>query len=75
MSDFQVTLSNCDREPIHILGKIQSHGFLIVLDKNTLVSSYSDNVYSFIPNLSKNLIGLTLTYLESFIGVTYQPHF
>ena len=75
MSDFQVTLSNCDREPIHILGKIQSHGFLIVLDKNTLVSSYSENVYTFIPNLSKNLIGLTLTYLESFIGVTYQPHF
>ncbi|RZK16936.1 MAG: hypothetical protein EOO43_14000, partial [Flavobacterium sp.] len=35
MSNFQVDLSNCDREPIHIPGRIQSHGFLIVLDIDT----------------------------------------
>lgn len=75
MSNFQVDLSNCDREPIHIPGRIQSHGFLIVLDMDTNITHYSDNVYDFIPNLSKNLLGSSLTYLESFIGISYQPNF
>jgi chemotaxis family two-component system sensor kinase Cph1 len=75
MSNYQVNLSNCDREPIHIPGRIQSHGFLIVLDKDTCITHFSDNVYQFIPNLSKNLLGSSLSYLESFIGISYQPNF
>jgi light-regulated signal transduction histidine kinase (bacteriophytochrome) len=31
-----VDLTNCDREPIHIPGSIQSHGVLIVLDPSSL---------------------------------------
>jgi chemotaxis family two-component system sensor kinase Cph1 len=75
MSNFQVTLSNCDREPIHIPAQIQSHGFLIVLDAESLITYYSDNVYKFIPKLTKDLLGCSLSYLESFIGISYQPYF
>lgn len=75
MSNFQVNLSNCDREPIHIPGQIQSHGFLIVLDRYSHVTHYSDNIYDFIPNLTNELLDCSLTDLESYIGISYQPHF
>jgi chemotaxis family two-component system sensor kinase Cph1 len=75
MSNFQVNLSNCDREQIHVPGQIQSHGFLIVLDKDTCVTYFSDNVFSFIPEISRDLLGTSLAYLESFIGLAYQPYF
>lgn len=40
-----VDLTNCDREPIHIPGKIQSHGFLVAVDKqNKKISYASENV-------------------------------
>ena len=75
MSNFQVTLSNCDREPIHIPGQIQSHGFLIVLDSDSHITHYSDNIHDFIPDISTSLLDCSLTYLESHIGISYQPHF
>ena len=31
-----VDLTNCDREPIHIPGAIQSHGWLLALDAQSL---------------------------------------
>lgn len=41
----QVDLTNCDKEPIHIPGKIQSHGVLFALDRAKLVITHvSDNV-------------------------------
>lgn len=44
-----VDLSNCAKEPIHIPGKIQSHGFLIGLNKNSRVIKFtSDNLKKFI---------------------------
>ena len=40
---FDVT--NCDREPIHIPGKIQNHGFLVAVDKSNGTIGYaSDNL-------------------------------
>lgn len=32
----KVDLTNCDREPIHLLGNIQPHGFLLVFDSKKL---------------------------------------
>ena len=32
MVEFKVDITNCDKEPIHVLGKIQGHGFLIAVD-------------------------------------------
>ncbi|MDP0500653.1 MAG: ATP-binding protein [Verrucomicrobiota bacterium JB022] len=41
----EVTLENCDREPIHILGRVQSHGVLFAADLHTLqVVQVSQNI-------------------------------
>ena len=43
-----VDLSNCDKEPIHILGKVQSYGFLVAADKNSFDILYaSENLEQF----------------------------
>ncbi len=40
-----VDVTNCDREPIHIPGNIQSHGFLLAIDKtDTTVRYVSGNL-------------------------------
>ncbi|MGE0330746.1 MAG: GAF domain-containing protein [Ramlibacter sp.] len=38
-----VTLDNCDREPIHIPGRIQSHGVLVAFDTRGVVTHLSVN--------------------------------
>ncbi len=38
-------LSNCDKEPIHIIGRIQAHGFLLILDKaSKTIRQVSQNI-------------------------------
>ncbi|MGE0683585.1 MAG: ATP-binding protein [Candidatus Binatia bacterium] len=48
-----VDLENCDQEPIHIPGRIQSHGVLFVLDETTLtirqISANTPSVLSLEP--------------------------
>ena len=41
--DFQVDLSNCDREPIHIPNLVQAHGILIALDDDLNIAQISEN--------------------------------
>jgi chemotaxis family two-component system sensor kinase Cph1 len=49
MSLYQVDLTNCDREPIHIPGKVQSHGFLVAVDAKTYNITYiSQNIAAFL---------------------------
>ena len=50
MSDVhpQVDLTNCDREPIHILGAIQPIGFLIALSSDWMIARVSNNAGAFI---------------------------
>ena len=43
-SPASVDLSNCDREPIHQLGRVQSFGCLIILSRDFVVLSASLNV-------------------------------
>src|SRR5262249_28025606 len=43
-----VDLSNCDREPIHVLGNIQSFGFLVAATKEWIVARVSANIADFI---------------------------
>jgi chemotaxis family two-component system sensor kinase Cph1 len=73
MSNFQVDLTNCDIEPIHIPGQLQSHGFLIVLDQENIIRYYSDNITGFIDQISTELLGQSLKYVESFFGLDYKP--
>jgi len=61
MTKFSVDLSNCDKEPIHIPGKIQSHGFLIAVDKNSLSITYiSENAEVFLVEEAKSLLNKQL---------------
>lgn len=68
MNKFSVDLTNCDKEPIHIPGKIQSHGFLVAVDKLTLNISYvSENISFFLKYLSKDLLEKPLSVLTNHI--------
>ena len=43
-TDYQVDLTNCDKEPIHIPGYIQPHGCLIAFDSAMRIAlRYSEN--------------------------------
>ncbi|TXK29669.1 GAF domain-containing protein [Pontibacter qinzhouensis] len=57
-----VDLSNCDTEPIHLIGRIQPHGFMIVLNlANFVVEQVSQNIASFIEGVYvEDLISHTL---------------
>ncbi|PWS28891.1 histidine kinase [Pedobacter yonginense] len=69
MNNFSVNLTNCDKEPIHIPGKIQSHGFLIAVNKSDLKISYiSENVGLFIKESAKNLLDQPLSSLNHFLN-------
>jgi light-regulated signal transduction histidine kinase (bacteriophytochrome) len=48
MTDVQVDLTNCDREPIHLLEQIQPFGALIAVDSDWLVGRWSANVQEFL---------------------------
>ena len=44
----EVDLTNCDREPIHVPGAVQPHGFLLAVDRATrtvVVASQSAATY------------------------------
>ncbi len=75
MSDFQVDLTNCDREPIHIPGQVQSHGYLIVLDLQYNVSHHSDNLSELFPESVSNFMGCSLEDIEKLIGGDYHLEF
>ncbi|WP_421943646.1 ATP-binding protein [Pedobacter sp.] len=68
MNKFSVDLTNCDKEPIHIPGKVQSHGFLIAVNKvNFKISYISENAESFLGEPAKNLLDKSLNVLNNFI--------
>jgi chemotaxis family two-component system sensor kinase Cph1 len=70
-----IDLTNCDREPIHIPGKIQSHGFLIVINQDDLIVYHSDNIADFIPDITPNLLGKCISTIEPIIGKNEPPNF
>lgn len=53
----QVDLTNCDREPIHLLGAIQPVGFLIALSSDWIVSRVSANIAEYFPTTVDDMIG------------------
>ncbi|RYY66824.1 MAG: GAF domain-containing protein, partial [Chitinophagaceae bacterium] len=55
--DFKADLSNCDREPIHIPGKVQAHGTLIAVDKTSMVITHvSDNISHYFPVNTEDIL-------------------
>ncbi|MEC3951248.1 HWE histidine kinase domain-containing protein [Sphingobium sp. HWE2-09] len=56
-TDFHVDLTNCDREPIHVLGMVQPFGFLMALTADWLVSRVSTNIAQFIGLTPDEMLG------------------
>jgi len=54
----KVTITNCDREPIHIIGKAQAHGVIMVCDLSTLeIVQCSENVEQVLGFELKDILG------------------
>jgi len=68
---FQVDLTNCDHEPIHIPGQIQSHGFLLAVDEALIIRYSSDNTSLYIPGFPDNGLGQSLEHIELLFGDMY----
>jgi light-regulated signal transduction histidine kinase (bacteriophytochrome)/CheY-like chemotaxis protein len=66
-TDHPIDLASCDREPIHIPGTIQSHGFLLVCAGHQhRVVHASSNIATILDDPAENLIGKPL---ERLMGV------
>lgn len=75
MPDFIVDLDNCELEPIHIPGQIQSHGFLLVVDNDSTIKFISENVTSFLYTPASELLNKPLSDFEALINNKLQPEF
>ena len=61
-------ISDCDKEPIHIPGHIQSHGFLLALNPRTLaIERVSDNIGSFTGISPTDILGREISVLHDAI--------
>ncbi|APG46082.1 HWE histidine kinase domain-containing protein [Phaeobacter porticola] len=54
------TLTNCDREPIHQLGRVQSYGALIAVSTDWIVQHASDNLQEILGTHVSDAIGQSL---------------
>ena len=55
-----IDLTQCEREPIHVPGSIQPHGFLIAFDGSNRVQYASGNVGEYIGHDARSLMGRTI---------------
>ncbi|WP_338871500.1 ATP-binding protein [Spirosoma sp. SC4-14] len=66
-----VDLTNCEREPIHILGAIQSYGYLLaILPETYSIVHASDNIAELLGLPAEQLLGKTI---ESALADTVLP--
>jgi two-component system, chemotaxis family, sensor kinase Cph1 len=61
-------LRNCEREPIHIPGKIQDHGFMIALDYKLTITHCSSNVAWYLEIGAEKVLGKPVSILEKIIS-------
>ena len=60
---FKADLTNCDREPIHVLGNIQPFGFLVTAGMDWIVRRASANAAAFLKVDAEELLGMPLAAL------------
>jgi two-component system, chemotaxis family, sensor kinase Cph1 len=68
MKDIAVDLTNCDREPIHIPGQIQLHGFLVVVDQDNIIRFISENATHYKSALDRSFLGRSVEDLEQLLN-------
>ncbi|MEO7814385.1 MAG: HWE histidine kinase domain-containing protein [Sphingomicrobium sp.] len=61
----EIDLTNCDREPIHLLGAIQPIGFLVAVSTDWLIARVSANIGDFFDVLIDDVLGQPSTALFS----------
>ncbi|WP_261381001.1 ATP-binding protein [Mucilaginibacter pallidiroseus] len=71
----KIDFTNCDREPIHIPGKIQSHGFLIVIDQDFIVRYHSENLSDYLKGLPNVILGQPVSSLQPLIDRNEPPEY
>jgi two-component system, chemotaxis family, sensor kinase Cph1 len=60
----KVNLTNCDREPIHIIGKAQAHGVILACDKKSFeITQCSDNNSEILGRKANDLLGKHISTL------------
>ncbi|MFQ1699670.1 HWE histidine kinase domain-containing protein [Loktanella agnita] len=59
-SDDAVDLTNCDREPIHLLGGVQSYGCLIATSADFMVNHVSANIQDLLNIVPETAVGVRL---------------
>ncbi|MBO6781782.1 MAG: GAF domain-containing protein [Alphaproteobacteria bacterium] len=57
-TDQAIDLTNCDREPIHLLGRVQSFGCLICVSSDWIVVHASENTAAILGLDAERLIGM-----------------
>src|ERR1700759_4979946 len=57
---FRVDLTNCEREPIHVLGNIQPFGFLVAVAADWIVGRASANAEDFTGVAAGDMLGKPL---------------
>lgn len=75
MPEFKVDLTNCDLEPIHIPGQIQSHGFIVIINKDRIIKCCSENTTEFIGIAAQDLLEQPISTIENLLDTKLHPHF
>lgn len=65
MSGFEVDLTNCDREPIHVLGSVQPFGFLLAVNTDWIIVHASTSTLRYLGASAVELLGKPLTQIMS----------
>ncbi|WP_425049411.1 HWE histidine kinase domain-containing protein [Psychromarinibacter sp. S121] len=60
-TEFAVDLTNCDREPIHVLGRVQSYGCLLAVSPDWFVAHLSANCQDMLGLDPDAVLGVPLT--------------
>ena len=55
-----IDLTNCDREPIHLISAIQPTGFLVAISTDWLIARVSENAPAFLGRPVQELLGKSL---------------
>lgn len=58
-----VDLTNCDREPIHIISAVQSFGFLVAMTRDWIITRASENLSAFTGHGPEAVLGKPLEQL------------